>query len=93
MMDEILYDVYDRWVESDSYKYESALEDGCYDERKKEIVKIIGEKQYSQISDSISSLACESEVSGFEKGFCYGVSFMMECANPTALRKAGAMNG
>lgn len=93
MMDKILRDLYGRWTESDSYKTESALEDGRYNECKKEIVKIIGKKRCSQISDSILGLAFESEVAGFEKGFCYGVTFMMECANPVALRKSGAING
>lgn len=75
------------------YKKESAIENGNYDECKKEIVKIIGEKCYSQVSDSISRVACESEMAGFEKGFCYGIMFMMECANPAVLKKAGVLNG
>lgn len=76
MEQSIIQSFYDVWVNSEDYQRESALENEIYEKHAGEIKKIIGEKTYCKVGDDVIGLACEAEITGFESGLRYGITFM-----------------
>lgn len=85
MNQDIMNVVHGRWVKSESYYAQSALENGAYEKCTEKMKEIVGEKEYDRISDSVGDLACEAEIAGFNSGFRYGVLFM------SGMLKGGAL--
>lgn len=76
MKNDVLRAVYDLWVNSEDYRKDSALENGCYVKTKEEAEGIVGKSAYNKICDEVIGLACNAEIAGFGNGFRYGIMFM-----------------
>lgn len=76
MTDEILWEMYEKWTNSEKYKEESPLENEEYEERTKKVKDVVGENKYRKIIDDIIYLASETEIAGFYTGIRYGVILM-----------------
>ena len=76
MYDEMVIMFYTKWCESEDYKEQSSLENDVYDRYIRKIKAVIGEDEYYNVSDYVTSLACESEYAGFEAGLKYGILFV-----------------
>ncbi len=68
--------IFNIWAETEDYKRQSVLENGAYRKVLEKLHPILSREDYSRISDDVGSLACESEIIGFNNGFQYGVMFM-----------------
>ena len=74
----IMEAIFEQWAESENYHRKSALENGTYKKYIERMGEVIGEREYTRISDDITYLACEAEIAGFNSGFLYGVMFMSD---------------
>lgn len=78
MSKEIIMKLYQMWVDSKEYYKESSLENEIYNECTGKIKNVVGESLYHEISDSVTDLACEAEMSAFEIGLRYGILFITD---------------
>ncbi len=76
MTDNILWELYELWTNSENYFKDSPLENEEYEEHVKKVTDVVGEKTYNKITDDILTLAGSAEMTGFNNGFRYGVMFM-----------------
>ena len=78
MRKEIIKKLYKMWADSKEYSEESSLENGIYNECTGKIKNVIGESLYYEVSDFVTDLACETEMSAFEIGLRYGILFAID---------------
>lgn len=73
---DIMRAIFEKWVESGSYRKQSVLENGTYKKCTEKMKTAVSKAEYDRISDDVGDLACEAEIAGFNSGFQYGVMFM-----------------
>lgn len=77
-MSESMYMFYEKWVETEEYRQQSAIENDVCRDFEKKVEKVMGKELFENVEDDIIGLAEKAEQSGFSNGFRFGVLFMNE---------------